>query len=135
MLTAHAIQGALTSKGRLYTWGSRSSGALGLGAPRLSTLLNSDNLTTPLRVLFPGDVENDDERGKYVFQMTMGGGHSGALVVDLDPSETDSDVSEIKGEQRPAEVENPSLLERGQAYTRLLLGPFISGFSSAQSPL
>jgi SCF-associated factor 1 len=158
--------GALTSSGRLYTWGAYSNGALGLGHPSLeNTRLSSprpptsssqraptssvttipatatlppqriftiprlprnpqilqppSTTTRPTRVVFPGEslddeavaqedetVENDSEEGKersgkFVFNFSCGGSHSGVLAIDL----SEDVVEDIVDDCEEVEVE------------------------------
>lgn len=65
---------ALTSEGQLYTWGEGSNGQLGLGD-------GAHNVETPRRVKFPGDTEDGQGDQSFVFGITAGGWHTGALVL------------------------------------------------------
>lgn len=68
---------ALTSSGELWTWGEGSNGQLGLGD-------GSHNVEVPRRVTFPGDStspDNESKRKAFVFGITAGGWHTGALVL------------------------------------------------------
>jgi SCF-associated factor 1 len=89
---------ALSADGKLYTWGSYSEGALGLGDP--STLppgtpggfANQAQLNlsegTPPSVTVPTEVRFDHGRKKpkdrFCFSVTAAGWHTGALVIDLE---------------------------------------------------
>ncbi|KAI0792170.1 RCC1/BLIP-II [Abortiporus biennis] len=98
--------GALTSDGRLLTWGSFSNGALGLGDPvnlepgepggfqteqHRQIVLNSQrgwmpvkprDVTVPTEVRFDHGLER--KRKTYCFAATAAGWHMGALVIDLE---------------------------------------------------
>ncbi|KAL6307246.1 RCC1/BLIP-II [Sparassis latifolia] len=94
--------GALTSTGKLLTWGAFSKGALGLGDPtkiepgqpggfeneqRLRAALNSQWAHTPPIVQVPTEVRFDygeRAREKYCFAAAASGWHMGALVIDLE---------------------------------------------------
>ena len=93
---------ALTSDGKLLTWGSYSNGALGLGDPRQilagtpggyesearrqqvvaqSFIAEPPNVTDPTEVRF----DHNGEKGKkFVFAATAGGWHTGALVMSME---------------------------------------------------
>ena len=95
-------KGALTSTGKLLTWGAYSSGALGLGDPaklepgtpggfatevqRLSA--SSHRRGTPSAVEVPTEVRFDHGRKKpkerFCFSASAAGWHTGALVIDLE---------------------------------------------------
>ncbi|KAF8892149.1 regulator of chromosome condensation 1/beta-lactamase-inhibitor protein II [Infundibulicybe gibba] len=91
---------ALTSKGKLLTWGAYSSGALGLGDPaRLQPGMPGafrDQRThqaagiwdTPPAVATPTEVRFDHGRKKpremFCFSAAASGWHTGALVIDLE---------------------------------------------------
>ncbi|KAI0028891.1 RCC1/BLIP-II [Vararia minispora EC-137] len=96
-------KGALTSSGKLLTWGAFSEGALGLGDPRklplgtpggyrsqqaLDSARRRDHIPEPPSVEEPAEVRFDmdgREAGrKYAFAATAGGWHSGALVLSLE---------------------------------------------------
>jgi SCF-associated factor 1 len=97
--------GALTSSGKLLTWGQYSSGALGLGDPGKIEAgkpggfeLESQRLDacarrrrpTPPSVQTPTEVRFDHGRKKpkerFCFAATAAGWHMGALAIDLDVS-------------------------------------------------
>ncbi|GJN89046.1 hypothetical protein Rhopal_002020-T1 [Rhodotorula paludigena] len=103
---------ALTSSGRIYSWGAYSNGALGLGHPQLSGTPLSippvsasqvppqdaasippvpiqrppERVDKPTRVRFPGETDGADageeRRDKFVYSVTASGWHSGCLAVD-----------------------------------------------------
>lgn len=93
---------ALSASGKLYTWGSYSHGALGLGDPLNlppgtpggfadQTRLNSARergYGTPPVVTVPAKVKFDHGRKKpkdrFCFSVTAAGWHTGALVIDLE---------------------------------------------------
>lgn len=96
--------GALTSTGKLLTWGSFSKGALGLGDPmkieagkpggfrteeeKRRMLTAPHMLHTPAEVHVPTEVRFDHgekkPRQRYCFAVTAAGWHMGALVIDLE---------------------------------------------------
>ncbi|KAI0794449.1 RCC1/BLIP-II [Fomes fomentarius] len=106
--------GALTSDGKLLTWGKFSKGALGLGDPVDNELgqpggfaieeawrrdpVNADwrLMSPPPEVAKPTEVRFDYEdkrkRRKYCFAAAAAGWHTGALVIDLDPDEEDDNA-------------------------------------------
>lgn len=94
---------ALTSTGKLLTWGAYSNGALGLGNPLdipaghpggYATAAALDSARTrrwgipdPPRVEEPAEVNfSRGKKGgrKFVFGATAAGWHTGALVMDLE---------------------------------------------------
>ncbi|WWC69286.1 uncharacterized protein I206_103224 [Kwoniella pini CBS 10737] len=70
---------ALNDKGEMFTWGQGDSGQLGRGRDRLGD--------EPTKVIFPQDQvdlkdnEGDEQEGSFVFSITAGGWHTGALVL------------------------------------------------------
>jgi SCF-associated factor 1 len=93
--------GALTSTGKLYTWGQYSKGALGLGDPlKIEPGLaggypderrRRDAITgrrLPPQVTVPSEVRFDHGSKKpkdmFCFGITAAGWHMGALAMDLD---------------------------------------------------
>jgi SCF-associated factor 1 len=94
--------GALTSTGKLYTWGQYSKGALGLGDPtkieagkpggyfeeRHRREALSGRRPPPPGVTVPTEVRFDHgskkQRDMFCFGITAAGWHMGALVMDLD---------------------------------------------------
>ncbi len=99
--------GALTSDGKLLTWGTFSRGALGLGDPvdkdlgqpggfateeERRTAVNAKwglmhpppDVAKPAEVRF--DYQDKRKRPKYCFAAAALGWHTGALVIDLDVS-------------------------------------------------
>ena len=98
--------GALTSDGKLLTWGAFSKGALGLGDPvdiepgqpggfstreqRLAVMdahgflpHTPPDVREPTEVKFDHGLKNKGKQ-KYVFAAAAAGWHMGALVVDLE---------------------------------------------------
>ncbi|TFK51824.1 RCC1/BLIP-II [Heliocybe sulcata] len=112
--------GALTSTGKLYTWGAYSKGALGLGDPRTIEPGTAGGFTTeqqrsrardhrfgtPPRVEVPTEVKFDygkkKKRDMFCFAAAAAGWHMGALVVDLDPQDDEDEVEEIADESPPS---------------------------------
>ncbi|KAI6114811.1 regulator of chromosome condensation 1/beta-lactamase-inhibitor protein II [Pisolithus croceorrhizus] len=106
--------GALTSTGKLLTWGAFSRGALGLGDPtkievgepggyqdevlRRSALSHGGpfppEVTEPTEVRFDHDEKRRRER--FCFAATAAGWHMGALVIDLEPDSEDEDEEVIR---------------------------------------
>ncbi|TDL23958.1 RCC1/BLIP-II [Rickenella mellea] len=101
--------GALTSDGKLYTWGAFSNGALGLGDPmniepgqpggfatealrnmaatrRINRLAD---VTMPTQVRFDHQIKKKKDR--FCFAAAAAGWHMGALVIDLE----DDDEEEV----------------------------------------
>ena len=95
--------GALTSSGKLLTWGQYSKGALGLGDPgklpagspggfaeeerrlRAQTLGHGfpPNVAAPSEVRFDHGLKAEGKVERYCFAAAAGGWHTGALVIDL----------------------------------------------------
>ena len=95
--------GALTSSGKLLTWGGYSKGALGLGDPgkvpagspggfvdeerrvRAANLGQGfpSNVTTPSEVRFDHGLKAEGRVERYCFAAAASGWHAGALVIDL----------------------------------------------------
>ena len=101
--------GALTSTGRLFTWGSFSKGALGLGDPVTLPVGSPGGFNNegdievtrnargwmpiePNDVEIPTEVRFDHmfegERKTYCFAVAAAGWHMGALVFDFEVSST-----------------------------------------------
>ncbi|KAJ7765433.1 regulator of chromosome condensation 1/beta-lactamase-inhibitor protein II [Mycena maculata] len=103
---------ALTSSGKLLTWGGYSAGALGLGDPtslppgtpgafaterqRLDAL--ERGIGTPLNTDIPTEVRFDHTRKKpkerFCFSACASGWQTGALVIDLQPDADDEESEE-----------------------------------------
>ncbi|KAF8555990.1 RCC1/BLIP-II [Imleria badia] len=94
--------GALTSTGKLLTWGEYSRGALGLGDPTTVEAGQPGGYRTdqqrqhalqfgrfPPAVTEPAEVRFDHgenrRRKRFCFAATSAGWHMGALVIDLEP--------------------------------------------------
>ena len=95
--------GALTSSGKLLTWGQYSKGALGLGDPvqlpvgspggfadersrdRARTMGHGfpPNVTVPSEVRFDHGLKAEGKVERYCFAAAASGWHTGALVIDL----------------------------------------------------
>ena len=87
--------GALTSSGKLLTWGEYSGGALGLGDPCIVSSLRGytegEHASIPSEVTAPTEVRFDHhERSKgegrvkrFCFAVAAFANHTAALVVDL----------------------------------------------------
>ncbi|KAI0078721.1 RCC1/BLIP-II [Panus rudis PR-1116 ss-1] len=107
--------GALTSTGKLYTWGAFSKGALGLGHPkdiepgqpggfandqqrRAVIARGGEIMVRPPDVNEPTEVRFDhgskNKRETFCFAATASGWHTGALVIDLDPKEEHEEEDE-----------------------------------------
>ncbi|TFK29715.1 RCC1/BLIP-II [Coprinopsis marcescibilis] len=97
---------ALTSDGKLLTWGQFSSGALGLGDPAKLERGQPGGYSTgpgvrnsPPAVDTPTEVKFDygckSPRNRFCFAVTASGWHTGALVMDLEDGEQE-DVYEME---------------------------------------
>lgn len=80
--------GALTADGKLFTWGSYSSGALGLG--------QTAQVSHPTEVSFG----SNDQADHFVFAAAASGWHTGALVLNL--SKTAAETTREREEDRQA---------------------------------
>ncbi|KAJ7091364.1 regulator of chromosome condensation 1/beta-lactamase-inhibitor protein II [Mycena belliarum] len=103
---------ALTSSGKLLTWGGYSAGALGLGDPTLLTpgtpgafaterqrldalergLGTPPNTDVPTAVRF--DHARKTPKDRFCFLACASGWHTGALVIDLQPDAEDEEPEE-----------------------------------------
>ncbi|KAF9240700.1 regulator of chromosome condensation 1/beta-lactamase-inhibitor protein II [Melanogaster broomeanus] len=104
--------GALTSTGKLLTWGQYSRGALGLGDPLKLEAGQPGGFATqqqrqtaarhginhPPAVMEPTEVRFDHEekrsKKRFCFAATAAGWHMGALVIDLEHTGNSGDDSE-----------------------------------------
>jgi SCF-associated factor 1 len=95
--------GALTSSGKLLTWGQYSKGALGLGDPvklpvgspggftdersreraERITFGTPPGVTVPSEVRFDHGLKAEGKVERYCFAACASGWHTGALVIDL----------------------------------------------------
>ncbi|KAJ7623151.1 regulator of chromosome condensation 1/beta-lactamase-inhibitor protein II [Roridomyces roridus] len=113
---------ALTSSGKLLTWGGYSAGALGLGNPtdltagtpgafsterqRLDALERGfanalPNTETPAEVRF--DHARKTPKDRFCFSACASGWQTGALVIDLEPDAEESEEEELEeGEEEEA---------------------------------
>ncbi|KAG6857477.1 hypothetical protein H0H87_003544 [Tephrocybe sp. NHM501043] len=109
---------ALTSNGKLFTWGAYSRGALGLGDPTALALgapggfeteeereravmgraVEPNTVDIPTEVRFDYGQKRSKER--FCFSIAAAGWHTGALVIDLEPDNEDDEV-ELEREDRP----------------------------------
>ncbi|KAF5378889.1 hypothetical protein D9615_006986 [Tricholomella constricta] len=116
---------ALTSDGKVLTWGAYSAGALGLGDPfkltpgspgafetearRLSALQHSwgepPSVEVPTEVRF--DHGRKTRKDRFCFSIAAAGWHTGALVIDLEP-----DADEDEDDNIELEPEDPPLPSR-----------------------
>ncbi|KAL4065909.1 regulator of chromosome condensation 1/beta-lactamase-inhibitor protein II [Scleroderma citrinum] len=101
--------GALTSTGKLLTWGDFARGALGLGDPTTIEVGQPGSYSTdthrqhalehgwpgPPPLVEPAEVRFDHHenrrRERFCFAATAAGWHTGALVIDLEPDQDDQD--------------------------------------------
>ncbi|KAG9006088.1 hypothetical protein FRB94_000993 [Tulasnella sp. JGI-2019a] len=108
---------ALTAQGHLLSWGSHSSGALGLGDPRVlevgapggfarieeKEMAIGGRFNEPGRVEVPSEVRFDwgvnshGKKGKkkFCYAVTAGGWHTGALAIDLDYDDEDLESGDV----------------------------------------
>ncbi|KIL71040.1 hypothetical protein M378DRAFT_155990 [Amanita muscaria Koide BX008] len=88
---------ALTADGKLYTWGQFSRGALGLGDGK--ALFTRASHWDDRAVDVPTEVRFDHGRKKpkdrFCLAVAACGWHTGALVIDLEPDERESDEEVI----------------------------------------
>ncbi|KAI0923709.1 hypothetical protein AcV5_009183 [Taiwanofungus camphoratus] len=124
--------GALTSTGKLLTWGAFSKGALGLGDPAQIEPGQPGGFADPVQKqaavtsrwgilrFFPPDVRVPTEvrfdhgerkkRERYCFAAAAAGWHMGALMIDLEPDEDehDDEIGEMPG-AFPADSDIPPI--------------------------
>ncbi|KIY71850.1 RCC1/BLIP-II protein [Cylindrobasidium torrendii FP15055 ss-10] len=118
--------GALTTDGKVLTWGAYSNGALGLGDPTQLAVGTAGGYAdehskqqaqergrgAPPAVEVPTEVRFDHRRktpkDRFCISLAASGWHTGALVIDLEEKECDNE-SDIEEETRPA---NPPLQPR-----------------------
>ncbi|KAH9940813.1 RCC1/BLIP-II [Epithele typhae] len=115
--------GALTSSGRLLSWGQFSRGALGLGDPvdlplgspggyvtqqqrdqsvngRWGVMQPPPDVSVPTEVRFDHGAKRS--RSVFVFAAAAAGWHSGALAIDLDPDqEQEEEAQTMPGGTEP----------------------------------
>lgn len=99
---------ALTIDGKLYSWGSFSRGALGLGEPDKSPVgapggyrtrrqLNqarAGSYTDVPDVEIPAEIHFEHgEKESFCLATTTAGWHAGALVIDLDPEVSQNEAA------------------------------------------
>ncbi|KAL5537136.1 hypothetical protein ACEPAF_959 [Sanghuangporus sanghuang] len=124
---------ALSADGKVYTWGSYQMGALGLGPPeelpvgapggyateqQLARARQGYRVQVP-EVRVPTEVHFDHglkkKRERFCFAATAAGWHSGALVIDLNPEEDDTEegdhdpTSQMPGHFDPRPAPPPEL--------------------------
>ena len=127
--------GALTSPGKLLTWGGYSKGALGLGDPgklpvgspggfaeeerraRAQSLGHGfpPEVAVPSEVRFDHELKAEGKVERYCFAAAASGWHTGALVIDLAGDEVPPEHLEQHFEtQVPREIAS----RRGRAFGR-----------------
>ena len=110
--------GALTSTGKLLTWGSFSNGALGLGDPlkiqpgQPGGFANNNDLefsrnqyflrVTPPEVRVPAEVNFNHlvakPKQRFCFSVAAAGWHMGALVINVEPGQEGEEEDVLKEE-------------------------------------
>lgn len=123
--------GALTSSGKLLTWGQYSKGALGLGDPgelpvgspggfaeeerrvRAQSLGHGfpPNVAVPSEVRFDHGLKAKGKVERYCFAAAASGWHTGALVIDLAGDEVPSEDLEQHLEQA---IQRETAFNRGR---------------------
>ena len=95
--------GALTSSGKLLTWGGNSKGALGLEDPSIAESLRGytgseqtyapPEVTVPMEVRFDrhGQLKSEGRVRRYCFAVAAYANHTAALVVDFAGDEVPSE--------------------------------------------
>ena len=98
VVSGYTHLGALTSTGKLLTWGAYNFGALGLGDPTKLPLGSPGgyateeqrveanwppNVTVPTEVKFDHGLEAEGRVKRYCLAVAAGGNGTAALVVDL----------------------------------------------------
>ena len=127
--------GALTSSGKLLTWGGYSKGALGLGDPgklpvgspggfaeeerraRAQSLGHGfpPEVAVPSEVRFDHELKAEGKVERYCFAAAASGWHTGALVIDLAGDEVPpEDLEQHFETQVPREIAS----RRGRAFGR-----------------
>lgn len=97
---------ALTSQGEVWTWGDGANGQLGLGDGR-------HNVETPRKVKFTGDDDEDEGTKSFVFGITAGGWHTGALVLGDPESEKARERRNAENEENARLTDEEENVERG----------------------
>lgn len=130
---------ALTSDGKVLTWGAYSAGALGLGDPATLPIGSAGGYATeqwgrreiPPSVSVPSPVRFDHHRSapkdRFCFAIASAGWHTGALVIDLDPDDSGEEKIPLEPEELPPL--NPDRQWLRQPYFRGRIPPHVlSGF-------
>jgi len=122
--------GALTSSGKLLTWGQYSKGALGLGDPvklpvgspggfadeqsrdRAERLGfgHPPSVAVPSEVRFDHGLKVEGKAERYCFAASASGWHTGALVIDLAGDEVPPE--DLEQHLEKAEVREPPFTQR-----------------------
>ena len=87
----------------MYTWGEGSNGQLGLGDGR-------HTVPEPRKVMFAGD---DEENQSFIFGITAGGWHTGALALGSKASDISREKSRVNLEKGQEEEREDEHEERG----------------------
>ena len=93
--------GALTSSGKLLTWGSRFQGNLGLGDPGKLPVGSPGTqhiVKVPSEVRFDHGLKAEGRVERYCFAVAAGSSHTAALVIDLAGDEVPSEDLEQHSE-------------------------------------
>ena len=126
--------GALTSSGKLLTWGNYSNGALGLGDPdklpvgspggygnKGQQIQGKDrwppDVTVPSEVRFDHGLKAKERVERYCFAATADGRHTAALVVDLTRDEiSPEDLKQHFTTMVPRKSNHPNSLTQTTRY-------------------
>ncbi|KAK6903041.1 hypothetical protein I203_108302 [Kwoniella mangroviensis CBS 8507] len=108
---------ALNDKGQMFTWGQGDSGQLGRGQDKFGK--------TPVRVIFPEDEQETEGEGAFIFSITAGGWHTGALVLgDPKPRSRSVKGKEKEEDKQVTEGEDQREAEEESGWPRGLHNPF-----------
>ncbi|WWD10033.1 hypothetical protein V865_008166 [Kwoniella europaea PYCC6329] len=118
---------ALNDKGQMFTWGQGDSGQLGRGQDKFGK--------SPIRVQFPEDEQDKEGEGAFVFSITAGGWHTGALVLgDSKPRPQSAKGKGNEEQKQVTEQEDQREEEEEGGWPRGLYNPFTNTTDTVPVP-